>query len=59
MAAENDKGPLAGGCLMCIALLAGALAGIYLGQPSIGVLAGFGTGLALLILIWLWDRTRR
>ena len=58
MAAENDRGPLAGGCLMCIALLAGAIFGVWQGQPSIGVLGGFGVGLVLLILIWLWDRKK-
>ena len=50
---------LAGGFLLCIALLAGALTGVFLGQPSIGFLIGAGVGLTLLLLIWLWDRKRR
>ncbi|HTU11617.1 MAG TPA: hypothetical protein VMG08_12060 [Allosphingosinicella sp.] len=57
--AANNNGPLAGGCLLCIALLAGALIGIFNGQPSIGFLVGAGIGLLLVILIWLWDRRRR
>ena len=57
--AGKSNAPLAGGFLLCIALLAGALTGVFLGQPSIGVLVGAGIGLALLILIWLWDRRPR
>jgi hypothetical protein len=57
MAAKSNA-PLAGGFLLCLCLLAGALAGVFLGQPSIGFLVGAGTGLALVILIWLWDRRR-
>ena len=43
---------------MCIALLAGAIVGVWKGQTSIGVLGGFGIGLVLLVLIWLWDRKK-
>ena len=58
MAAKSNA-PLAGGFLLCLSLLAGALTGVFLGQPSIGFLVGAGIGLAMLILIWLWDRRRR
>jgi hypothetical protein len=58
MAAKSNA-PLAGGFLLCLCLLAGALTGVFLGQPSIGFLIGAGIGLALLVLIWLWDRRRR
>jgi hypothetical protein len=57
--AANNNAPLAGGCLLSISLLAGALTGVFLGQPSIGFLAGAGIGLVLVILVWLWDRKRR
>ena len=58
MAAKSNA-PLAGGFLLCLSLLAGALTGVFMGQPSIGFLAGAGIGLALLLLIWLVDRRRR
>ena len=58
MAAKSNA-PLAGGFLLCLSLLAGALIGFFLGQPSIGFLAGAGVGLTLLLLIWLLDRRRR
>jgi hypothetical protein len=55
----KSNAPLAGGFLLCLALLAGTLTGVFLGQPSIGFLVGAGTGLAIAILIWLLDRRRR
>jgi hypothetical protein len=58
MAAKSNA-PLAGGFLLCISLLAGALIGIFMGQPSIGFLAGAGIGVAIVTLIWLLDRRRR
>ena len=58
MAAKSNA-PLAGGFLLCVALLAGALTGIFLGQPSIGFLVGAGVGLTIAIVIWLLDSRRR
>jgi len=55
----RSNAPLAGGFLLCVALLAGALTGIFLGQPSIGFLVGAGVGLTIAIVIWLLDSRRR
>jgi hypothetical protein len=55
----RSNAPLAGGFLLCVALLAGALTGIFLGQPSIGFLVGAGVGLTIAITIWLLDSRRR
>ena len=55
----KSNAPLAGGFLLCVALLAGALTGIFLGQPSIGFLVGAGVGLTIAIVIWLLDSRRR
>ena len=57
--ASNSTAPLAGGFLLCLCLLAGALIGVFLGQPTIGFLAGAGIGLALLVVLWLVERWRR
>ena len=46
----------AGGALLALSIVAGALIGVFLGQPSIGFLAGAGIGLVLLALVWLADR---
>jgi hypothetical protein len=48
----------AGGALLALSILAGALIGVFLGQPSIGFLAGAGIGLVLLAFVWLADRKR-
>lgn len=57
--AGQSSTSLAGGFLLCIALLTGALTGVFLGQPSVGFLVGAGIGLALVLLVWLLDRRRR
>lgn len=49
---------LAGGCLLALCVIAGVIWGAYAHQPSIGFLIGLGVGLALAILIWLFDRAR-
>jgi uncharacterized membrane protein len=56
--APDRKATRSGGALLALSLLAGAVIGVFAGQPSIGFLAGAGVGLALLTLIWLLDRRR-
>lgn len=46
----------AGGCLLAFSVVAGALVGVVLGQPSVGVLAGAGVGLVLVIAVFLGER---
>ena len=48
--------PRAGGALLAVSILIGAVAGAYMRQPSIGFVAGLGVGLFLLIAVWLIDR---
>jgi len=48
----------AGGCLIAAAILLGAGVGVVLRQPSIGILAGTGAGIALALLLWLRGRHR-
>jgi hypothetical protein len=57
--AMNRPAPLAGGCLLSASLLGGVGLGLWLGEPSIGFLAGLGAGLLLLVLVLLIDRARR
>ena len=56
MDGPSRKPMRSGGALLAFAILAGVLAGTWLGQPSLGFLAGLGAGLALLALVWLRDR---
>jgi hypothetical protein len=46
----------AGGFILALSILVGAIVGAVLHQSSIGFLAGLGTGVALALLIWLLDR---
>jgi LytS/YehU family sensor histidine kinase len=48
----------AAGSVLAISIIAGAVAGVIVGQPSIGFLAGLAAGILLAILFWLNDRRR-
>jgi hypothetical protein len=54
-----SKTARAGGCFLTGCILAGAIAGIALGNPMKGVLIGTGAGAALAVLLWLIDLRRR
>lgn len=47
---------LAGGVFVALGLVIGVVAGTFYGQPSLGMVAGAGIGLLLLLLVWLLDR---
>lgn len=49
---------LGGGIFLFGGLLLGSIAGIALNEPSVGMMAGFGAGGLLAILVWLFDRKR-
>lgn len=57
---EEHPRPIAraGGFLLAVAIIAGAVAGTISGQPSIGVIGGVAVGALIAILIWLADRRR-
>jgi zinc transporter ZupT len=46
------------GSVLAISIIAGAVAGVIVGQPSIGFLTGFAAGILLVILFWLNERRR-
>jgi hypothetical protein len=48
----------AGGCFLTLSILAGFVAGLAIGNPMKGVLAGAAIGAMLAVLIWLTDRRR-
>jgi hypothetical protein len=58
MVGSKQKPARGGGALLALAILVGAVAGLYSRQPMIGLVAGLGAGLALLLLMWLLDRRR-
>jgi hypothetical protein len=54
----DRSAPQAGGILLALSILAGALIGTIKGQPSIGVLVGTGVGILAALGLWLADRSR-
>lgn len=56
---RTPSGPSGGGGIfVAFALLAGAGVGIYLGQPSLGLLGGLVAGLAIATVHWMLTRSR-
>ena len=53
---SRGRSTQAGGFILALSILVGAIAGVVLHQPSIGVLAGFAAGVLLAVLIWVLDR---
>ena len=52
------KPTTAGGFFIAALTLGGAVAGGVMCQPSIGLLAGFGLGVAIALSLWWKDRER-
>ncbi|HEX2763303.1 MAG TPA: hypothetical protein VHM92_05590 [Allosphingosinicella sp.] len=48
----------AAGSILALGIVGGAVAGVIVGEPSIGILAGIGGGSALAFLFWLAERRR-
>ena len=55
---QRSKYAQAGGSILAISIIAGTVAGVMVGEPSIGFLVGTGAGILLAILFWLNDRRR-
>lgn len=45
-----------GGVFIALLTIGGAIGGGYMGQPSIGMLSGFGLGCAIAIALWWKQR---
>ncbi len=54
----DRNGPQAGGFLLALCILVGAVIGTVRGQPSVGVIAGIGVGIAVAVALWLKDRAQ-
>ncbi|WP_375426832.1 hypothetical protein [uncultured Sphingomonas sp.] len=48
----------AGGVLVAIGTILGAVIGVSLQQPTLGIIIGVAIGAALAVVIWLRDRAR-
>lgn len=59
--AEPAKGGAmqSAGSFLAAAIIAGAVGGVIVGQPSIGFLVGTAAGIVVVTLYWLRDRKRQ
>lgn len=48
-----SRSPVAGGAPLAISIVLGAVIGLVVGQPSIGILAGTTVGIAIALAVWL------
>ena len=55
---ERIRNTQAAGSVLAISIIAGAVAGVIVGQPSIGFLVGLAAGILLALLFWLNERRR-
>jgi hypothetical protein len=53
------RSPAAGGFPLIVLILAGFAAGLALGEPAIGVIAGLVAGIGAALLVWRLDRRKR
>lgn len=55
---NNSQPRLAGGIFIALGLLLGAIGGVALNEPSAGMMIGFGAGVSIALVVWLFDRKR-
>jgi fucose permease len=53
---SGRKGTRAGGFILFVGIMGGAVIGGLFGQPSAGLIAGGGLGVLIALAIWLRDR---
>lgn len=53
---STPANPRAGGALLALSVMAGAVIGTVQHQPTIGFLVGAAVGTALAVIAWLFDR---
>ncbi len=56
MTDQTPRSPRAGGAILALVILAGAVAGAATGEPSLGVVVGIAIGVVAAIAVWLLDR---
>ena len=48
-----SRSPVAGGAPLALSIVAGATIGLFMGQPTMGILIGTAIGIAIALLVWL------
>jgi len=55
---QHSRASRAGGAIIAFSILLGAVVGIKLGQPSAGTVIGTAVGVAITLVLYLYDRRR-
>ena len=55
---QPQSNRMAGGFFIAAGMLGGAIVGVIMDQPSVGMVAGLGFGIIVAIAIWAIDRKR-
>lgn len=55
---NHSKKSTAGGVFIALLTIAGVIVGGFMGQPTIGLLAGLVLGIAISLWLWLSQRER-
>lgn len=58
MTTPRRSPPTGAGAIIAFLILAGAIGGGMLGQPSAGLLAGAGLGILIALVLWWRERGR-
>jgi hypothetical protein len=58
MTTQRSKPPTGAGAIIALLVMAGTIGGGILGQPSIGLLSGFGLGVLIAVILWWRERGR-
>jgi uncharacterized membrane protein (UPF0136 family) len=53
---KGKHNPTGAGAIIALLILAGAIGGGMMGQPSIGLLAGLALGIVIALLLYLRER---
>ncbi len=53
---KDRKEPTGAGAIIALLIMVGTIGGGMMGQPSIGLLAGAGAGIAIALLLWWRER---
>jgi hypothetical protein len=56
MTEKQPASPRGAGAIIALLSITGVIAGGLAGQPTIGLLAGLGLGIAVGLIMWLRDR---
>jgi uncharacterized membrane protein len=55
---QRSRYTQAAGSMLAISIIAGTVAGVIVGQPSIGFLVGTAAGVLVTLLFWMNERRR-